>query len=327
MNNLVRRTAGIIAAYLLVCVAISGCSTTPLNKGKHTGGETPGHATAKQINQQASQLYRKAHTMLVNAAFKDASRTYDKVISQYPFTPYATQSQLEEIYAQYRSLEPDEAAASADRFLREHPRYPNIAYVYYLKGLIDQSRDKSLFDFLPIPTAGYDPNAKKKAFQDFALLLQRFPHTRYTWDARQRMVYLRNRIAEHDLLIVRFYMRRGAWLAAAKRAENIITRYPGAPATATALLDLKRCDGKLGLKDQEKQVDILIGTNARTIRAAGHANVKSEVKSSSSGETKSSRQAVSTGTQRGITQPAHPGFISDLYGPFLGSGTSGPKNH
>ena len=271
---------------LLVGITLVGCSSNPnrdpvdqgpINNPFKPADNSPGTpqspASARELNLKAATLYRRAHHQLENAEYNGADKSFDKVISQYPFTRYSTQAQLEQIYAQYRSYQTDTAGGSADRFLREHPRHPHADYVLYLKGLIDQSRDSSLQQYLPISSTEHDPTAKERAFQDFALLTQRYPHSKYFWNARQRMVSLRNEIAAHELEIARFYIRRGAWLSAAKRAQTVIANYPGAPATAKALLVLKRCYGKLGLTDQEKQVETLIAANQPSMKAADHPQV------------------------------------------------------
>lgn len=274
-NPLNRRLAGIFIALILSCTALSGCSTTrsksALEKASNHGQtKTDFQMSATTLNRKARDLYQRAHHLLVTKEFKIAIGVYNKVISQYPFTSYAIQSQLELAYAYYRSPDPEDASTTVNRFIHQHPRNPNIAYAYYLKGLIAESRQRGLLYLLPIslPSEQYDTSSKKQAFHDYALLLRRYPHSRYAWDARRRMIFLRNRIADHQLAIVHFYIRRGAWLAAARRAEGIISNYPGAPATGAALMALKRCDSKLGLKDQERQVDALISANSHSLRLA-----------------------------------------------------------
>lgn len=259
-----RRLACYLAA-LLIGSALCACSSTPVD---NSPGTPRSPASYRELNLKADQLYSQAHKLLINSDYERASKAFDKVITRFPFTPYATQSQLEQIYAQYRSYQTDAASSDADLFLREHPRHPHADYVLYLKGLIDQSRDKSLLYDLPIDTTQFDPSNKQRAFQDFALLAQRYPHSKYYSDARQRMIYLRDQIASHEFDVAQFYTHRGAWLSAAKRAQGVVADYPGAPATADALLLLKRCYAKLGLTALENQVETLITANAGSIQAA-----------------------------------------------------------
>src|SRR5690606_37219149 len=100
----------------------------------------------------------------------------------------------------------------------------------------------------------------RRSFDDFGLLVHRYPDSPYVADARARMIHLRNRLAQHELTIVDYYMRRGAYVAAAKRAEQIVMQYPGAPAALNALVSLEQSYEALGLETQ--------AADARKLRAA-----------------------------------------------------------
>ncbi len=206
----------------------------------------------------AEQLYWRARTALDSTDFPSAIDGYDRLSTQYPFSPFATQGKLERMYALYRNFEPDRALSSADRFLREHPRHPEVDYVYYLKGLVNFRRNESGLTVLPMDETRSDITSQRRAFDDFSLLLQRYPDSKYAGDAYDRMVFIRNRISEHDLHVVDFYVRRGAYVAAAKRAEQIISQYPGTPASYRALDLLVKCYELAGLEQQAQ--------DARTLR-------------------------------------------------------------
>lgn len=211
----------------------------------------------------AEQLYRSGRAALDAADFQGAIEQYDKVTLRFPFSDFATQAELERIYAQYRTFDPDKALSSADRFLREHPRHPAVDYVQYLKGLVNFSRDDSALDILPVDDTKSDVTSQRRAFDDFQVLLQKYPSSRYAGDAWQRMVYIRNRLAEHELHVVDFYVRRGAYMAAAKRAEQIISLYPGTAASYSALEALADCYQRAGLKSQAADARKLIAAQQR----------------------------------------------------------------
>jgi outer membrane protein assembly factor BamD len=193
-------------------------------------------------------LYKLARKSLDQSDFSDAAERYDQLSKRYPFTDYATQGEIERIYALYRSYDSDKALTAADRFMREHPRNPSIDYVQYLKGLANFNREASFSSMLGVSSAKGDVTNHRRAFDDFALLLQKYPSSRYIGDARKRMIYLRNIIAEHELGVVEFYYeQRGAYLAAAKRAEQIVAQYPGAPASYRALDLMEKSYRKAGL--------------------------------------------------------------------------------
>ncbi len=206
--------------------------------------------TEQELKAEAERLYRVARGALEASDFTEATTRYDLLMERYPFTEYATQGELEKVYVLSRDFKTDEAISAADRFLREHPRHPRADYVQYLKGVVQSERDQGLADSLPIDPSRKDVSNLRKAYDEFSLLIQKYPNSRYNEDARARMMDLRNRVADNEMHVVDFYTRRGAWLAAAKRAEQVIAQYPGAPATLRALKTLERSYRALGLKQE-----------------------------------------------------------------------------
>jgi len=206
----------------------------------------------------AEQLYRRARTDLDSSDFAGAVENYDILSERHPFSDYTTQGEMERIYALYRNFEPERASSSADRFLREHPRHPSVDYIHYVKGLINFDRDESPMNILPVDDSKSDVTSQRRAFDDFALLIQKYPGSKYTGDAYARMIYIRNRLASHELNVVDFYVRRGAYVAAAKRAEQIIALYPGTPASYRALELLVECYDLAGLKQQSEDARKLL---------------------------------------------------------------------
>lgn len=261
---------------LLVTAALSGGLTACGSNDKKDDGYRPKNPFAKndraqpagakpavteqELKAEADRLYRVARGALEASDFAVATLNYDLLSERYPFTEYATQAELEKVYVLNRDFKPDEAISAADRFLREHPRHPRADYVQYLKGTIQAERDKGLSDALPIDPSRKDVGNLRKAYDEFSLLIQKYPDSRYNEDARARMMDLRNRIADNEMHVVDFYLRRGAWLAAAKRAEQVIATYPGAPATMNALKSLERSYRALGLTQEAEDA-------ARTLAA------------------------------------------------------------
>jgi len=269
----VRPFAVAAAVFLGLCAA--GCSSNgsrddrPENPFK-TAAEGPGGPKSplsdRELRQQAQELYRHARESLENSDYSVAITKYDGLIARYPFSDYSTQAELEKIYAQYKSYQFDEAITACDRFLRAHPRHPHADYIMYLKGVTDFERDQGLMETVMPNSSKRDIGNQRRAFEDFALLLQRYPTSRYASDARRRMLYARNRIAEHELSVAEFYVTRGAYVAAAKRATDIITEYPGAPATADALKILQRSYARIGLDQEARDSATMIAMNSDRVQ-------------------------------------------------------------
>ncbi len=256
-----------IVAVAALAALIAACSSNP-DRLSPENPFKPDQYTAREQRLQASELYRLARESLESSDFTTAVQRYGQLILRYPFTDYAVQGQVERIYALYRNFQPDEALSQADRFMRDYPRSENTAYVQYIKGLVNFSRDSGISEAMGFDTSRRDPSSLRRSFDDFSLLIQRFPQSPYVADARNRMIYLRNRLAQHELTVVEYYFRRGAFVAASKRAEQVVAQYPGAPATIKALSMLEQSYTALDLIPQ--------ATDARKLREAYLASAVTE---------------------------------------------------
>ena len=236
--------------FLVVAAAASaGCATW---------GEEPDRTR----DWSAQRLYDAAKSSLDRGAHEEAIDYYDKLEVRYPFGPLAMQAQLDRIYAYYKSDKPSEALAAADRFIKLHPRHPNVDYAYYLKGLVRFVGGKSLVDrFVAKDLSQHDSGAALQSFRAFEELVQRFPESRYGEDSRQRMLYLKNVLAMHEIHVARWYMKRGAWLAAANRARYVIENYQGSPSVSDALAILTLAYRELELGDLSADADRVLKLN------------------------------------------------------------------
>ncbi|HSW12412.1 MAG TPA: outer membrane protein assembly factor BamD [Solimonas sp.] len=245
---------------LAAAILAAGCSSDP-NRLPPTNPFKPEQRSARELKLEASQLYKAARESLDSSDFGTAIERYDKLTQRFPFSEYATQAQLEKVYAQYRNYDHDAAMAGADRFLREHPRHPAADYVQYIKGLTNFDREEGLSDMLGLDATQKDMGYARRSFDDFGLLVQKYPTSAYAPDGRQRMIWLRNRIAESEMHAVRFYMKRGAYIAAAKRGEQILAQYPGAPVTLEVLELIEQSYRALGLTPQADDAARLLAAN------------------------------------------------------------------
>src|SRR5690606_38006561 len=172
-------------------------------------------------------MYEEAKGSLMGGNHGRAVRYYQRLIARFPYGPYTEQAQLELAYAQYKAHDADEALATINRFIRTYPTHRHIAYAYYLRALVNFERENTFLDRLArIDQTMRDQQAVFTSFDDFAELIRRYPNSRYAADARLRMVYLRNQMAKHEMNVARYYLRRGAWVAAAKRGQYVLEHYP-----------------------------------------------------------------------------------------------------
>lgn len=197
-----------------------------------------------------SELYRKAQTDLDAENYGSAVETLRALEARYPFGRYAEQAQLELIYAYYQNYEPEAATASADRFIRLHPTHQNVDYAYYIRGLASFTRDQGIIErFLPLDMTRRDPGAARDSFNDFAQLINRFPNSQYAPDARARMVYLRNLLAAYDVHVGHYYLKRGAYLAAANRGRYVVENFQQTPSVGDGLALMVAGYNRLAMQD------------------------------------------------------------------------------
>ena len=197
-----------------------------------------------------SELYRKAQTDLDAENYGSAVETLRALEPRYPFGRYAEQAQLELIYAYYQNYEPEAATASADRFIRLHPTHQNVDYAYYIRGLASFTRDQGIIErFLPLDMTRRDPGAARDSFNDFAQLINRFPNSQYAPDARARMVYLRNLLAAYDVHVGHYYLKRGAYLAAANRGRYVVENFQQTPSVGDGLALMVAGYNRLAMQD------------------------------------------------------------------------------
>lgn len=189
----------------------------------------------------ASELYAEAKDALTSAEYQTALDLFSKLEAKYPYGRFTQQAQLETIYAHYKNDEPEAAVGAADRFIKLHPRHPNVDYAYYMRGrATSEPRNTFLSRFFPRDPAARSPEAAKESFRYFTLLTTRYPDSRYSPDALKRMVMLRNDLARYEEQVADYYLRRGAFQAAANRGKGILEDYPGSDAIPEALTIMVR---------------------------------------------------------------------------------------
>ncbi len=201
-------------------------------------------------NWGVERIYSEAKAALNTSDYATALQYYTQLEARFPFGIYAQQSLLESAYAYYKQDEAETALATLDRFMRVYPLNSNMDYALYLRGLTNFTKDIGLFEkYIPRDESQRDPGGARDALKDFSTLVDRFPKSQYSEDAAQRIVYLRNRLAQHEVNVAQYYMRRGSYLAAANRGRYVIENYSRTPAMPDALLVMAKAYKILELND------------------------------------------------------------------------------
>lgn len=197
----------------------------------------------------ADRLYAEAKEEMTIANWRKARELLEKLEARFPFGRHAQQAQMEIAYTYYKDNEPAQAVTAAERFLKLNPNHQNADYVQFLKGLALFNDDLGMFGrrFGRDPTYR-DPKAMREAFDAFKELALRHPNSRYAPEAAARMNYLVNALAQSEVNVARYYLQRGAYLAAVQRAQVALREYVGAPASEEALSILVRAYSSLGME-------------------------------------------------------------------------------
>jgi outer membrane protein assembly factor BamD len=234
---------------VIFSLLVAGCGLLPEAKDETAGWS-------------AQRLYTEAKEALGEGSYEKAIKHFETLEARYPYGRYAQQAQLEVAYAYYKSQEPAMAISACDRFIKLHPNHPNVDYAYYLKGLANFNGDLGYIGYLSSQDPSErDPKAARESFQAFKDLVARFPDSKYSADATARMNYLVNALAAHEVHAARYYLRRGAYVAAANRAQYAIKTYPQAPALEEATFILVKAYDAMGMNDLRDDADRVMRKN------------------------------------------------------------------
>ncbi|MFV8836483.1 outer membrane protein assembly factor BamD [Aquisalimonas sp. APHAB1-3] len=243
-----------LAVLITLAIVLAGCG----GRGGSPDVSDPmqrGAGDNRQDERSAEELYESARSAMSRGDYRTAAERLENLQARYPFGPYSRQAQLDLIYAYFQAREMGSAINAADRFMRLNPQDEQVAYARYMRGRANLDRGN---DFLTrtfdIDRRTRDPNAIREAYADFLQVVDNYPDSEYADDAEERMVILRQHLAHYEMYVAGYYMKRGAYVAAANRAQNVIQNFQGTPAVRDALVVLAEAYGELELADLQADV-------------------------------------------------------------------------
>jgi outer membrane protein assembly factor BamD len=239
----------LIVAALALATLLGGCGMLDDKKDETAGWS-------------ANKLYGEAKDAMSGKDWTKAIKYLEKLESRYPYGRFAQQAQLEIAYCYYKDNERASAIAAADRFIKLHPNHVSVDYAYYLKGLVNFNEDAGLFSrFSSQDMTERDPKGSREAFATFRELVTRFPESKYAPDSAARMKYLVNALAQNEVHVARYYMKRNGFVAAANRAQFVVQNYPQAPAVEEAVFIMVKAYDALGMTELRDGADKVMQTN------------------------------------------------------------------
>ena len=236
-SNTSKRNISLLSIFI-VSIIISSCSSNE---------EIPDERLLEK------ELYDQAQFRLKDGSYSTAIRSLEALESRFPFGRYAEQAQAELIYAYYMNSQFEASQSAAERFINLHPRHTHSGYAYYMKGLASFTDDSGLFSrYFQSDLAKREVVMAQQSFDELSDFIARYPDSKYVPHAKQRMIYLRNLLAQHEVYVADFYMKRGAYLAAIGRAKYVIEHLPNTPQTPYALSILVEAYGLMEYEELRK---------------------------------------------------------------------------
>jgi outer membrane protein assembly factor BamD len=207
-------------------------------------------------------LYDRGYDAMQASNYAGAIQYFMQLESRYPFSNVTRQAQLDLIYLYYKSQQPESAIDAAEEFERENPTHARIDYCLYMRGRVHFDQAPNILEkMFRIDLTTRPPKDTMRSFSIFQELVRRFPDSEYAPDARQRMVFLRNRLAQYENHVARYYIVRGAYVAAANRAKYALEHYPGAPQLEESLELMVTAYENLGMMDLAADAQRVLAEN------------------------------------------------------------------
>ena len=197
-----------------------------------------------------TEAYETAQNSIARGNYSRGIQIFEAIQARYPFSNLSRQIQLELMYAYYKSGKREQSVEAADTFIRENPTHERVDYALYIKGISYFEEGKSILErWFRRDISKRPPKDFNLAYASLRRLVERYPASEYAPDARQRMIYLKNRMADYENHVAEYYIRRGAYVAALNRAKNALEEYNGADGNATSLKLMVEAYDKLGMTD------------------------------------------------------------------------------
>ena len=234
--------------FLAALLAVGGCSSPPKEDPNST--------------QAVEKLYAEGKDEMASGAYDRAAKIFERIEGRAAGTLLSQQASLDLAYAHHRGGDRALALATLDRFIRLHPSSPALDYAYYLRGVANFNDNLGVMSAISRQDLSErDQQASREAFQAFRQVVEQFPQSRYANDAKLRMDYIVNSLAEYELHVARYYFRRGAYVAAVNRAQTVIQEYPRTPSNEEALFVMLSSYEQLGLKSLQDDTQRVLERN------------------------------------------------------------------
>lgn len=218
-------------------------------------------SVVKDTGPQKTEMayYQTAQKNLKRGQWTEANKSLEALDTYFPTSEYNEQSQLDLMFSRFQQADFPGVITAAERFMRTYPNSQQLDYAYYIRGVANMEEEyDGIMRYTSLKQSHRDVGYLKLAYDNFRDFIQRFPNSRYTVDAAQRMQYIGQELAENEMNVARFNIERQAWLAAIQRGRWVLEYYPQTPQIPEALATIVYGYQQLGDNDDAKQyLDIM----------------------------------------------------------------------
>jgi outer membrane protein assembly factor BamD len=245
---------GARAALMTVALAMAGCGSTPQDES---------------VSWSPEKLYSEAKDEMASGAYDKAAKLLERLEGRAAGTPLAQQAQIERAYVLWRSGEKAQALSVLERFIKLNPSSPGVDYALYLQGVVNFNDNLGILgSFAAQDLSERDQQASRDSYQSFKQLVEQYPRSIYAEDAQIRMNYIVNSLAAYEVHVARYYFRRGAYIAAASRAQQTVQEFQFSPSAEEALVIMVQSYDRLGLNDLRDDAARVLAKNFPNSRFA-----------------------------------------------------------
>jgi len=212
--------------------------------------------------QNITEAFETAELAISRGNYRKGIQIFEAILARYPFSDLSRHIELKLVHAYYKSGQIEQAIETADTFMRENPTHPRVDYALYIKGLAYYESDPGILErWFKRDVTARPPVDVDLAYASLRRLVERYPNSEYSADAEQRILAIKERLSAYENHVAEYYLRRGAFVAAANRAKTALEQYNGASGNAESLRIMVEAYSELGMTDLRDDAQRVLDLN------------------------------------------------------------------
>ena len=199
-----------------------------------------------------TKIFNKGQSFLKDNDYKKAAIEFDKIYLNHPFSPLAPKAEIMTAYSLFQDNQINKAIEKLEEFIEMTPTGELTEYAQYLLAMSYYAQ---------VSDIGRDPKLSEKALEYFEIIVTKFPESVYAKDAKFKIKYIKNSLAQNELMIGMFYLKNNSPASSIKRFQTIIKNYQTTSVIPETLYRLCEAFLMLGLKEEAIKSSSLLSYN------------------------------------------------------------------